>query len=243
MYSQQQERQEHSSHNTHNTVAMGDFSGGLQSEHGYDSHNYKNTTIIEPKYKRNLVPYIAYICFLILVGCVFVLLSIMLCASALDREWKIVGFLSAVTLKALTSAISTGYLLYRKDLFDTQNMKDRMIRLWPFWLSLGSAIVMQVVVFLLRAFKLEVIFAPFFLNEILFMVEAGRHGPYAGFLSSIYRPWVRVREDNSQFGYFPQQQQQGQFASYPYTHGPQQQQYYHDQPFYPQASSMTPLNK
>ena len=255
MYSQQQE---HPSYNMrqqmpaaayplsyNSNMAFGDFSGGLQGDHGFNSHNYiSTTTITEPKYKRNLVPYIAYICFLILVGCTLVFAIILFWISVLEGIWGILGFLSALMLKALTSAISTGYLLYRKDLFDTQNMKDRMIRLWPFWLSLGSDLVLQVVLCWLRRLSLEVIFAPFFLNEILFMVEAGRHGPYAGFLSSIYRPWVRVREDNSQFGYFPQQQQQGQFASYPYTHGPQQQQYYHDQPFYPQASSsMNPLHR
>ena len=254
MYSQQQE---HPSYNMqqqmpvdayppsyNSNMAFGDFSG-FQGDHGSNSHNYISTaTIIEPKYKRNLLPYIAYICFLVLVCCAMVFAIFFLIFNVGRGQWDAVYFFSLTILKALTSIFSTSYLLHRKDLFDTQNVRDQTIRLWPFLLSSGSTIGIIVVLWWLDEWMIGMVFVPFLLNEMLFLVEARRPGPYAGFLSSIYRPWVRVREDNSQFGYFPQQQQQqqGQFASYPYIHGPQQQQYYHDQPFYPQASSsMNPL--
>lgn len=148
-----------------------------------------------PKYKRNALPQCVYIVFII-VAFASQVLSVMTLREdflrlrdGLDvREGTFLGVCDF--LRFLFAIFATCYLLFRKNLFDTSSTRERVLRLWPFWLSYTLSIVVLLSALISKNTPFLVLYLILTLNETLFMVEAMRPGAYAGFLSNIYRPWV-----------------------------------------------------
>ena len=164
----------------------------------------------KPYYKCNKLLYIVYILYLIPMCCLELIFLCLLTfrsiipADLQPQEESLILTLAVrvfqmwqkaslpFATKYLFSIIVTCYLLNRKDLFDTKNKQERLIRLWPVWLWVLSCVWVAV-----KWYKFGVgftyIFMPLAIYDVLFVVEALRDGPYEGFLSGLYRPWVRVK--------------------------------------------------